>query len=198
VDRDRSDAEIILSSIDDPSRFSAIFDRHVTELARYIARRVDGADVEDVVAEVFLEAFRSRRAYDVTRARSLPWLYGIAINVVRHHFRDEARRRRLQDQVWRSTTSLEAGTSDADTRMEAERVIASLDELESDQREALLLFAWADLTYEEIAVALRIPVGTVRSRISRSRGRLRELLGHSEATTYEGVRHGSQGSQPGG
>lgn len=57
-----------------------------------------------------------------------------------------------------------------------DEVAAGLAELDADQRDVLLLFAWGELSYEEIAVALTIPVGTVRSRMSRARSHLRRRL----------------------
>jgi RNA polymerase sigma-70 factor (ECF subfamily) len=78
-----------------------------------------------------------------------------------------------------------------EARLDAQRaapmIAAALAQLSTDERDVLLLFAWADLRYEEIAVALQMPIGTVRSRLNRARGRLRELIGRSGQ--YQGADH---------
>jgi len=184
-----TDAGDIRASLVDPSRFSTVFERHVHSVARFLARRVAPADVEDLVAETFVAAFRSRQSYDLARPNALPWLYGIATNVARRHARTEARRNRLTAR-WQRSEGDDAGATDggmagAEARLAAldviERLVAALDLIEPTSRETLLLFAHDGLTYEEIGQALGLPVGAVRSRISRARARLRELTGSIEA-----------------
>lgn len=177
-----SDAAVIAASRDAPLAFAAVFDRHFDTIYRYLARRVGRDDADDLASETFTTAFRLRSRYDLAHTDARPWLFGIATNLVRHHRRSEARRLRAYDR-------LESGApSDADADRVAERVDASraaprmanaLSRIPAADRDALLLLAWADLTYEEIALALQIPIGTVRSRIHRARHRLRELLGAS-------------------
>jgi RNA polymerase sigma-70 factor (ECF subfamily) len=176
-DRDpASDGRTIRRSLDDPRMFAAIFERHFDALYGYARRRV-GADLaEEIATETFVRAFDRRRTFDTERVDARPWLLGIAANLLRRHWRTE--RRRLEAYA-RSGVPAEA-FSDAAARVE---VVSALDSLSRDERETLFLFAVADLTYEEIADALRIPVGTVRSRLARARGRIRRRLGSGPAAT---------------
>jgi RNA polymerase sigma factor (sigma-70 family) len=107
------------------------------------------------------------------RPHALPWLYGIATNLVRRHRRDEAAR--LDALARHASASMDARVEE-DRRMAAADDIASvvvaLKKLRPKERDILFLSAWADLSYDEIALALDIPLGTVRSRLSRARHRL--------------------------
>jgi RNA polymerase sigma factor (sigma-70 family) len=177
-----SDAQVITESLDDPTAFALVFDRHYDAVHRYLARRVGVDLADDLADETFTTAFDLRRRYDPGHPDSRPWLLGIATNLVRHHRRSEARRLRAYARLDRPAAS-QGGLEGVEARLDAERmaplIAEALTHLSDGDRDALLLLAWADLRYEEIAVALRIPVGTVRSRLSRARRRLRELLGAS-------------------
>nr|WP_245974796.1 RNA polymerase sigma factor [Thermomonospora umbrina] len=178
-----TDAGLVEESWAVPERFAALFDRHSDEIHRYAARRVGPEAAEDVVGETFLTAFRKRRTYDVARPDARPWLYGIANLAVRQQRRAEAR--------W-----LEAGartpardTAEAFDERSADRVTAEhlqprlaevLAGLSSADRDLLLLVAWADLTYEEAAQALAVPIGTVRSRLHRIRHKVRRAFGGTD------------------
>ena len=186
-----SDRDVIRSSFHDPAAFGQIFDRYVRDITRFVARRTDPESAEDLVAETFIIAFRARASFDLESVNPRPWLYGIATNVLRHYFRGRERRRRVLVK-WRSRAENEDPGSDAaftemQERLEAERRLpeleATLATLDPEARDALLLSSYAGLTYEEIAQALNVPIGTVRSRISRSRQKLRELLLTEGATT---------------
>lgn len=170
-----TDAQAIDVSLTEPEAFTMLFDRHFDAVHAYAQRRVGPDLADEVAAETFTRAFDQRRRYDTSRADAKPWLLGIAANLLRRHWRSE--RRRLDAYV-RSVGAAERG--ELSTPLAAELVIA-LKALPRREREPLLLLAWADLTYEEIGVALGVPVGTVRSRISRARARLRgpNLDGHS-------------------
>jgi RNA polymerase sigma factor (sigma-70 family) len=182
TDRPSTDADCIRASLADPARFAAVFDRHGAALAGYLGHRVPPSAVEDLVSETFLSAFKARAHYDLEQADARPWLLGIATNTLRHHWRAEGRRRALAERLYRfgrrtpgpggQSPGDPSGTDDDDRA----RVLAALDELDPGIRDALLLLAVGDLTYDEIARALGVPVGTVRSRIFRGRRRLRELL----------------------
>jgi RNA polymerase sigma-70 factor (ECF subfamily) len=135
---------------------------------------------EDLTASVFLAAFQSRTRFRPSGQDARPWLYGIATNILRRHSRTEVRRFRAYGRV------PDPGATEIDgdalaNRLDAQRGAAvigdALAQLPEAERTVLLLLAWADLTYEEAAVALDVPIGTVRSRLHRARGRLRELLG---------------------
>ena len=122
--------------------FAAVFDRHYEAVHRYLARRMGPDLADDLAAETFTTAFDVRCRYDTAHPDALPWLFGIATNLV-------------------------------------------LMRLSAGERDVLLLFAWGDLRYDEIALALRIPIGTVRSRLHRARRRVRELV--AESGQYLGV-----------
>jgi RNA polymerase sigma factor (sigma-70 family) len=177
-----SDAQIIVASRVEPLAFAAVFDRHYDAVHRYLARRVGSDLADDLAAETFTTAFDVRRRYDTAHPDARPWLFGIATNLLRHHRRGEARRLRAYARLDRPADP-DGGFGGVEARLDARRarpaIVDALAHLSVGERDVLLLFAWADLRYEEIAVALRIPVGTVRSRLHRARHRVRELLGES-------------------
>ena len=159
--------------------FDVVFDRHVREIHRYLSRRVGTALADDLTGDVFATAFAKRRSYDPAKADHRPWLYGIAQNVLRGHRRTE--RRQLAAYARLGTDPVADPMAEADDRVDAERAGPRLAEalltLGTKDRETLLLFAWSGMTYDEVAAALGVPVGTVRSRLHRARGALREHLG---------------------
>lgn len=184
-----SDATAIAASVDDPDRFGVIYDRYYDTVFRYVARRIGNQSAPDVTADVFVRAFRVRARFDTSRNSARPWLYGIAANIIGDHLRSLRRRERLflacQGLVDRHiddpTDETTARASAARERAEINRALARLS---PGDRDALLLFAVEQLSYPEVAEALDIPVGTVRSRIFRARGAMRELIGHLDQTTH--------------
>jgi RNA polymerase sigma factor (sigma-70 family) len=176
---EQSDGAVIAESLETPGTFGVIFDRHGSTLLRFLARRVDPPEAEGLLGEVFRIAFERRSIFDQDRESARPWLYGIAANVVAKYHRSVARRLRAtarlsalrpleDDPAERAVAATDAGVRWA-------RVIDAIGALPESERQVLLLFAWEELTYEEIAMALGIPVGTVRSRLSRGRARLAAL-----------------------
>ena len=173
-----SDAEVIGRSLSDPEAFGLIYDRHARTVLRFLGRRV-GADVaEGLVGELFRIAFERRKTFDVSRASALPWLYGIGSNLLLKHRRGEARRLRANARMAAADESTDRRTSAraVDARLLFPRVADAIEALPDGEREALLLFAWEDLSYQSVAEALELPIGTVRSRLNRARAQLRELL----------------------
>jgi len=174
------DADIIQRSWQQPADFAVLFRRHAPAIQRYAERRLGAHAAEDVVAETFLVAFRQRRGYDVARPDARPWLYGIATNLIGRYRRAEIRQYRAFAATGTDPV-LEPFTDQVDARVSAgaatRRLAAALARLPAGQRDALLLVAWADLSYEQAALSLGVPVGTVRSRLSRARGSLRRWLG---------------------
>lgn len=166
-----NDATVIEASLRDPRAFGAVFDRHFDAVHGYARRRVGDALGEEIAAETFTRAFDHRSRYDLRHADARPWLLGIAGNLLRRHWRTE--RRRLAAQA-RAHAGEAAAVPNSPT--ELAEVTAALDRLSKDERDVLLLYALADLTYDEIAVALDTPVGTVRSRLARARRRLRPCV----------------------
>lgn len=167
-----TDAAAIRRSLAEPEAFTVVFDRHFEVVHGYVQRRVGRDLADEIAAETFARAFDRRRRYDHGHADARPWLLGIAANVLRRHWRTE--RRRIA--AYGRAADDGSAVADAPPGIAAE-LAAALGDLSHRDREALLLFTWADLSYEEIAVALGVPVGTVRSRIARARRLLRERLG---------------------
>ncbi|MFF0866971.1 RNA polymerase sigma factor [Nonomuraea sp. NPDC003560] len=172
------DALLIERSLNEPEIFATLFDRHAPLLHRYVARRLGPSEAEDVVADTFLAAFQHRGGYDRNRADARPWLYGIASNLI-------GRRRRTEMSLYRAY--VRSGVHPAElsgSRVEDEvntlavnRPLAlALMELAPADRDVLLLVAWAELSYQEVADALAIPPGTVASRLNRARLQIRQAL----------------------
>jgi RNA polymerase sigma factor (sigma-70 family) len=174
-----SDYEVVRESAAVPAAFGAIFDRHSRLVYRYVRRRVGLEVASDVTAEVFLRAFRDRAGFDGRDQSALPWLLGIATNLIRMHHRTEERRLRAYARATEPGADREL-SAEIDERLDAQSVRAVLSDallaLPSRQREVLLLRAWADLSAAEIAVALALSPGTVRSDLHRARNFVRGRL----------------------
>jgi RNA polymerase sigma-70 factor (ECF subfamily) len=171
-----TDSEIIRRSLVRPEAFAELFDRHARAVNAFAAYRVGSDDAEDVLSETFLVAFRRRTDFDLSTESAAPWLLGIASRLIRRHRAVEARQwRSFAAAVGQNVASL-GGLDDAMRRVDAEREVRALREriaaLAPKDRETLLLYAWQGLSYEDIAEALGVPVGTVRSRLNRVRKRL--------------------------
>jgi len=173
------DATVIRDSMSDPERFAVLVRRHAPAIQRYVTRRIGREAAEDVVAETFLIAFRQRGYYTDDGRDCLPWLYGIATRLAHRHWRGETRQLNLL-----ARTGIDPVTEPFTDRVDAEvsanaakaRLAAAVARLPAGQRDALLLLVWADLSYDQIARATGVPMGTVQSRISRARRRLRKQL----------------------
>ncbi len=174
-----TDADVVVASWDEPRAFAVLFDRYARVVRRFVAGRAASDDVDDLVSETFVAAFRSRGNYDRRYEDARPWLLGIAANILRHHYRSEARRRRPWPRGPQTELSVDPaeGVADGlDAKAGWDHVAVALWLLDDRYREALLLMAAADLSYKEMARALDVPVGTVKSRVARGRRQLRELL----------------------
>jgi RNA polymerase sigma-70 factor (ECF subfamily) len=177
-----TDGEVIAASLEDREQFAVIFDRHYVAVFRYAERRVGAEAAREVASEVFMSAFRLRGEFAGDAA--LPWLLGIASRRVLHEHRRFARHTAAMSKL----AAREPGASDefarADRRLDASDAIealrTALDTLDPESRELVLLAAWERLTYAEIAAALRMPIGTVRSRLHRARRALAAQLGTAE------------------
>ena len=174
------DASIIGRSRREPEAFAEVFRRYAPDIKRYVTRRLGAEAAEDVVAETFLAAFRQRDGYDLSRPSARPWLYGIATNLMGRHVRTEVRQLRVLERTGADPVTAPF-TERSDERLSAEAsgptLAGALAALPNGHRDALLLVAWGDLSYPEAAQALGVRIGTVRSRISRARKKLRRDLG---------------------
>jgi RNA polymerase sigma factor (sigma-70 family) len=181
----RSDSGVIEESLIDPAVFAVLFDRHYERIWRYACRRAGPAVADELASETFVRAFAARARYDRGRLDASPWLYGIATNLLRGHRRAEARRMRAYARAVERAES-HGGLDGVEQRVDAAacapRVAAALGSLKPADRDAVLLLALADLDYEAIAIATGVPVGTVRSRLSRARRQLQHELGLAQAS----------------
>ena len=184
------DAAIIERSAYDPEAFAILYDRHAATLHRYVARRLGDSVADDIVADIFLSAFMKRARFDPTvSSDARPWLFGIAANLIGKHTRSEVRMLRAYARtgadpvLTRQVTTADEAFSRIDFATAQRDLAWALATLAKGDREVLLLIAWADLSYAEVAAALGIPVGTVRSRLNRARTRIRASLGGIGATS---------------
>jgi len=177
----RSDAELVTASIRDPDAFTELFQRHWDDLYRFCVHRA-GAAGEDIAAEAFRVAFDRRLRYDARYADARPWLFGIAANLIRDHFRSARREdhKRARSAALDARSGGETDLGALERQLLGPQLAAALAGIPAGDRDALLLLAWADLDYEQIGQALDVPLGTVRSRIHRARRRLRAHLGSGD------------------
>lgn len=180
---EHDDASVIGRSRNEPEVFEIVFRRYADQIQRYVSRRIGTDAADDVVAETFLLAFRQRDRYDLSRASARAWLYGIATNLIGRHRRTEVRHYHALARVGVDPVA-ESFTDRVDAAVSASavnrRLAAALASLPAAYRDTLLLVAWGDLSHEEAAAALCVPSGTVRSRITRARVKLRRILGDAD------------------
>lgn len=182
-----SDADLwTRSRAGDGVAFGALFERHANAIYNYCFRRLGSwATAEDMLSVVFLEAWR-RRDKELPPDKVLPWLYGIATNVVRNHRRSERRYVAALSRMPRLEPEPDFARRVAerlDDERQAQHVLALLGTLPRREQDVYVLCAVEELAYEDAALALDVPIGTVRSRLSRARARLRELdrgCGHEQ------------------
>jgi RNA polymerase sigma-70 factor, ECF subfamily len=157
--------------------FDEVFEAELVRLHRYLARRLDSATADDLAAETFAVALRRWADLDSRPVR--PWLYGIAENLVKHHWRKERRMLRALARAGPDPTFEDADVSAERLDAQAAKadLAAALEDLRAVERKVLLLHAWAELSDSEIADALSLPLGTVKSHLSRGRDHLRNRLG---------------------
>jgi RNA polymerase sigma factor (sigma-70 family) len=176
-----SDGWLVAQSVARPDVFAALFDRHFAVVHRYLARRVGVELADDLTSQTFVVAFERRASFDPAAGQVRAWLLGIATNLLRHHWRAEQRVLATHARLSRERTQEDHNGAREDIDPELAAALAHLD---VGQRDVLFLVAWLELSYEEAAGALGVPVGTVRSRLARARGRLRaELAAEQPAPT---------------
>jgi RNA polymerase sigma factor (sigma-70 family) len=188
---------VIEGLIIDASSFEAAFIENFAVVHRFLARRVGIGLADELAAEAFAVAYRRRASFDPSRGGVRPWLFGIATMLLREHWREERQWLALGIRV--ASERAEPITTAEDAVLAAElapRLGDALAGLSGEQRDVLLLYAWGELSCEEIATALGRPAATVRSRLSRARARLRDaldsdsrLLPTESQPSSEGIRH---------
>ena len=166
----------------DAGAFTILFERHATAIYNYCFRRTgDWSAAEDLLSIVFLEAWRRRRK-QLPPGKVLPWFYGIATNVVRNRRRSERRYRAALARVPLPDLEADFGDEAVERIHDERRMVLGLKllaKLPRAQQDVLVLCAWSELSYDEAAFALGVPVGTVRSRLSRARDTFVELLANA-------------------
>jgi RNA polymerase sigma-70 factor, ECF subfamily len=173
----RSDDDLVVASRDEPALFGLVFERHYPAVRGFCMRRLGREPGEAAASEVFARAFAARGRYAVARGDVVAWLFAIATNVIREQRRAEEQRLRLIARLaaagW---TPPQGGPEESVLGRSARELAAALLALAPMDRDALLLHAWAGLSYEQVAAIVGVPVGTVRSRLHRARRLLREYL----------------------
>ncbi|MFE9250098.1 RNA polymerase sigma factor [Streptomyces sp. NPDC007088] len=167
----------------DREAFAELYERHAHAVYRHALRLLgDWSAAEDVMGETFLAAWQGRERLEEGRGSALPWLLGIATHKCENARRGS--RRRLAFLVRQPAPAAVADfagetASRLDDRRRLRAVSLALGQLRRQEREVLSLHVWSGLDYQQTADALGVPVGTVRSRLSRARKRLARL---AEAT----------------
>jgi len=156
---------------DPERRFTAIYDEHRPQVYAYAVSRAGRQLADDIVGDTFLVAWRR---LDVVPPQPLPWLLGVARNVIREQYRDEARQASLAAELRAWVT--EAGADPADGVAERVAVLAALGALTEADRELITLVAWQGLAPRLAARVVGCSVATYFVRLHRARKRLRDAL----------------------
>jgi RNA polymerase sigma factor (sigma-70 family) len=163
----------------DHSAFGDLFVRHANRIHNYCFRRTGSWTLaEDATSQTFMEAWRKRSSITVTDSL-LPWLFVAANNVCRNTARA---RRRTASLLAKAPLTQDVGdhadevAARIDSERQMQRVLSALRSLKRADQDVVAMCDWEGLTYDEAAAALGVPIGTVRSRLSRARTRLKVLL----------------------
>jgi RNA polymerase sigma factor (sigma-70 family) len=174
TDNDRTDAELLTGLRVEPELVAVLFDRHAAAVFRFLARRAGSAAAEDLLSEVFAAALDARKRVVAHHSGSaLPWLYGIALNVLRRHLRTLAQRHIVTRDPGMDWDAVDARL---DAQAHRSQLRAALRDLSSGERDVLLLVAWEGLTPTEAAQVLGISKVAARSRLHRARQRAQHTL----------------------
>ena len=165
-----SDTECVARSLSEPEAFKPLFDRHYGAVHTYLHRRAGRELADELAAETFAVAFE-RRSTCHASGSVLPWLYGIATNLLHRSWRAERRQLRAYGRsgIDRWVAYEDETAARVDSQSLDAQLARALAAMRPRQRDARLLYALADLSYEEIALALDVPVGTVRTWLHRAR-----------------------------
>lgn len=160
------------------------FDAHARAIAGYATRRVGPTLASDIVADTFRIAWEQLDSYNPSRGGERAWLFGIASNLIRRHWRTEERRLRIQAQSVRADIQpvdpLVRVDEHLDARARYERIVDGVASLEPDDRDLLMLIAWEEMSSRDVAAAIGVPPGTVRSRLARIRTQLAHIVQQGE------------------
>lgn len=162
-----TDTELLIRSRADPEAFGTLYERHAASVHAYLARRLGPGQAEELLSEVFLRALEARHRTRPHHSDSvLPWMYGIARNVVRSHLRSARGRPPQIEQAPFDWTGVDARLDADAISVDLRRVLEGLSE---GEREVLLLVSWEQLSIGEAADTLGIAIGAARTRLHRAR-----------------------------
>jgi RNA polymerase sigma factor (sigma-70 family) len=181
----------------DAAAFGELFDRHATAVYNHLFRRTaNWTEAEDLTSAVFLQAWRSRGKVAIDRESALPWLLGVANHVLRNSRRAARRYHAALARIAPDTLSAHDHADSVAAAVDDERRMAELQlaisALPRPEREVVELCTWSGLDYPAAAVALGVPLGTVKSRMHRARRRLAASLGASPGGRPEPVTQASR------
>jgi RNA polymerase sigma factor (sigma-70 family) len=173
-----TDGDLLAMAGSKPEAFGELFKRHSRSVYAYCARRTGNLDLaEDLTSVVFMEAFRRRRKLQLSSKSALPWLIGVANNVIRNAERSLRRYRSALDRIPVPANGV-SSEEDAMERLGAQEALASaleaISALTQGEQDVVLLVLWSEFTYADAATALSIPVGTVRSRLASARAKFKD------------------------
>lgn len=163
----------------DAAAFGQLFEDHAGEVYRHVVRSTGSwSSAEDVVSLTFLEAWRLREKLRPEGDSVLPWLLGIATNVMRNTRRTARRHAAALIRLPPAGTMPDFADEIVNRMRDSEQLAAAavaLGRLRTAEREVFVLCVWSGLDYAQAAEALGVPIGTVRSRLFRARSKLREM-----------------------
>ena len=173
-----ADGDLLAMAGSEPEAFGELFKRHSRSVYAFCARRTGNLDLaEDLTSVVFMEAFRRRRTLKLSNTSALPWLFGVANNVVRNADRSLRRYRSALDRIPVPANGM-SSEEDAMERLRAQEALASaleaMSALRQGEQDVVLLVLWSEFSYADAATALGIPVGTVRSRLASARAKFKD------------------------
>jgi RNA polymerase sigma factor (sigma-70 family) len=171
----RTDAELLLAARDTPTAFEHVVLRHHAAIHRYIARRLGSQQADELSGDVFATAFAIRSRYDAAHESARPWLFGIATNLIRRQAKKERQALRRYAAEGADPVAPDATSADVGFDPDLARVLAAM---RPQHRDVLFMFAVMELTLDEIAVAMDVPLGTVKSWLSRARDSAATGLAH--------------------
>ncbi len=176
-----TDAQLIRAARNDPDAFGEVYGRHVLAIHGFFRTRAPHSVSGELTAETFAQAALSlRRFRDEADGSALPWLYGIARNLLRRYHANEKVETRARIRLGIPITSYEVDLDAADERLDAERLApdlaVALDALPTGQREALELRVVKELPYDEVASSLGCSQVAARIRVTRALGTLSRVL----------------------
>ena len=184
-----ADSDLMAMAGSEPEAFGELFKRHSRSVYAYCARRTGNLDLaEDLTSIVFMEAFRRRRKLQLSNESALPWLFGVANNVVRNADRSLRRYRSALHRMPVPPNGV-SSEDDAMERLGAQdalaRALEAISTLTQTEQDVVLLVLWSEFTYADAATALSIPVGTVRSRLASARAKFKDSIPVTSTTTTQ-------------